>query len=168
MVDGESRLRVLRREKSSLMPRRGGRARPVPGLALTMAVKRGPGQVTVSVAGEIDIATVAQLEQQLSALAAAGDPLVADLTQVSFIDAAGLRVLGRVAEQAAARGVTLHVVCGQDHILRLFRLTGLDQRLALAPTLGEAVRSLAPVAKRRSQSRPNTGRTSGTKPYPLP
>lgn len=82
MVDGESRLRVLRREKPSLMPGRGGRQRPVPGQALTMRVRREPGHVLVTVAGEIDIATVAQLEEQLSALAVAGDTVLADLTQV--------------------------------------------------------------------------------------
>ena len=61
MVDGESKVRVLRREKPSLMPGRGGRQRPVPGQALTMRVRREPGYVLVTVAGEIDIATVAQL-----------------------------------------------------------------------------------------------------------
>ncbi len=52
-MDGESRLRVLRREKSSLMPGRGGRQRPVPGQALTMRVRHEPGHVLVTVAGEI-------------------------------------------------------------------------------------------------------------------
>jgi len=141
VVDGESRLRVLRREKPSLMPGRGGRQRPVPGQALTMRVRREPGHVLVTVAGEIDIATVAQLEEQLSALAVAGDTVLADLTQVSFIDAAGLRALGRAAGQAAAHGGSLHAICGRDHILRLFHLTGLDRRIPVARTLTEALQS---------------------------
>jgi anti-sigma B factor antagonist len=143
-MDDGSRLRILRKEKSSLMPRRGGRVRSVPGLALTTVIHRGPGQATLTVTGEIDIATAAQLEEQLSALASAGDALVADLTQVTFIDAAGLRVLGRAAAQAATNGLTLRVACGQDHILRLFQLTGLDRRLTVTPTLAQALQSLTP------------------------
>ena len=148
-MDGEPRLRVLRREKSSLMPGRGGRQRPVPGQALTMRVRREPGHVLVTVAGEIDIATVAQLEKQLSALAVAGDTVLADLTQVSFIDAAGLRALGRAAAQAAAHRVTVYVVCGRDHILRLFHLTGLDRRITVARTLTEALQSFPSACNRQ-------------------
>ena len=43
----------------------------------------------VTVAGEVDIATVPRLREQLFALAAGGRPLIADLDRVSFIDAAG-------------------------------------------------------------------------------
>jgi anti-sigma B factor antagonist len=105
-----------------------------------MRVRREPGHVLVTVAGEIDIATVAQLEKQLSALAVAGEVVLADLTQVSFIDAAGLRALGQAAGQAAEHGGRLHVICGRDHILRLFHLTGLDRRIAVVRTLTEALR----------------------------
>jgi anti-sigma B factor antagonist len=148
-MDGEPRLRVLRREKSSLMPGRGGRQRPLPGQALAMRVQHEPGHVLVTVAGEIDIATVAQLEEQLSTLATSGNVLVADLTQVSFIDAAGLRALGRAAAQAAAHRVTVYVVCGRDHILRLFHLTGLDRRITVARTLTEALQSFPPACNRQ-------------------
>ena len=60
------------------------------GKVLTIRTRREPGYVVVTVAGEIDIATVARLRERLSALAAGGLPLVADLDQVSFIDATGL------------------------------------------------------------------------------
>jgi anti-sigma B factor antagonist len=143
-MDGESRLRFLR-EKSSLMPGRDGRQRPVPGQALTMRVQREPGRVLVAVAGEIDIATVAQLEEQLSALAAAGDALVADLTQVSFIDAAGIRALDRAAGQTASHHGSVYVICACDHILRLFNLTGLDRRITVARTLTEALQFSSPA-----------------------
>jgi anti-sigma B factor antagonist len=69
------------------------------------------------------------------------DTVLADLSQVSFIDAAGLRALGRAAGQAAAHGGSVHAICGHDHILRLFHLTGLDQRIGVTPTLTEALQS---------------------------
>jgi anti-sigma B factor antagonist len=112
------------------------------GKALTIRTRRGPGYVIVSVAGEIDIATVDRLRERLSALAAAGLPLVADLDQVSFIDATGLGALAGAARQAAAHGVSLHVVCARPQTRRLFRVTGLDRQVPLARDLAEALHAL--------------------------
>jgi anti-sigma B factor antagonist len=143
VAGGESRLRALRRETSSLMAGRAGRTHPVPGPGLTIEVQRGPGYAVVIAAGEIDIATATQLEERLSAaLAAAGHRLVADLSQVTFIDAAGLRVLDRTAGQASAHGTILHVVCDRPQILRLFKFFGLDRRLRTARTREEAVQAV--------------------------
>jgi len=51
------------------------------GEALAIRVGRGQGYATVTVAGEIDIATVARLRERLFELAASGQPLIADLDQ---------------------------------------------------------------------------------------
>jgi anti-sigma B factor antagonist len=110
--------------------------------ALTIRARREPGYVIVSVAGEIDIATVARLRERLTALAVGGLPLVADLDQVSFIDATGLGALAVAARQAAAHGVSLHVVCSRPQTRRLFRVTGLDRHVPLARDLAEALGAL--------------------------
>ena len=124
--------------------------------ALTMRVRREPGYVTITVAGEIDFATVSRLQARLLPLAAAGCPLVVDLNLVSFIDAAGLGALASAARRAAVHGTSLHVVCARRQIRRLFRITGLD--LPLAGTLAEALRgaagrAAAGLGNRRSRSR---------------
>jgi anti-sigma B factor antagonist len=110
--------------------------------ALTIRARREAGYVIVSVAGEIDIATVARLRERLTALAVGGLPLVADLDQVSFIDATGLGALAVAARQAAAHGVSLHVVCSRPQTRRLFRVTGLDRQVPLARDLAEALGAL--------------------------
>jgi anti-sigma B factor antagonist len=110
--------------------------------ALTIRARREPGYVIVSVAGEVDIATVARLRDRLTALAVGGLPLVADLDQVSFIDATGLGALAGAARQAAAHGVSLHVVCSRPQTRRLFRVTGLDRQVPLARDLAEALGAL--------------------------
>jgi anti-anti-sigma factor len=111
------------------------------GQALTVQVREERGHVIAAVAGEIDIATVAQLRERLFALAERGRPLVADLDQVSFIDAVGLGALAGAARRAAEHGASLQVVCAQPHIWRLFRVTGLDSRIPLARTLTEALQA---------------------------
>jgi anti-sigma B factor antagonist len=110
--------------------------------ALTIQARREPGYVVVTVAGEVDIATVARLRERLFALATGGLPLVVDLDQVSFIDATGLGALAGAARRAAARGASLHVVCAQPRTRRLFRVTGLDRQLPLVRDLGEALQAL--------------------------
>src|SRR5690349_16697931 len=82
--------------------------------ALTIEVRHEQGYAVVTAAGEIDISTVTRLRERLSGLAASGRPLVADLDQVSFIDAAGLGALAAAANRAAAHGGTLHVVCARS------------------------------------------------------
>ena len=74
------------------------------GKALTIRARREPGYVVVTVAGEVDIATVAQLRERLAALAVSGVPLVANLDQVSFIDATGLGALAGAAREAPSTG----------------------------------------------------------------
>jgi anti-sigma B factor antagonist len=92
--------------------------------ALTIRVRRGPGHTILAAAGEIDIATVARFRARLFALAGEGRPVIADLDQVSFIDASGLGALVGAAHRAAAHGTSLHVVCARAQTRQLFHLTG--------------------------------------------
>jgi anti-sigma B factor antagonist len=114
---------------------------------LAVGVRREPGYAVVTVAGDLDIISVAGLREELFELAASGLPLVADLDQVTFIDSAGLAVLVGAARRAAASGGSLAVVCGQPRTRKLLALTGLDRGLALAGTVAEAVAAL-PAARR--------------------
>jgi anti-sigma B factor antagonist len=110
---------------------------------LTVEVRREPGHVLVTVAGEIDIATVPQLRERLAAPAASGRPLIVDLDRVTFIDAAGLGALASAARRAAACGASLHAVCARHQVQRLFTITGLDRQIPLARTVTEACQNLA-------------------------
>ena len=113
------------------------------GEALTIGVRRQRGYAIVTVAGDIDIATVTRLRERLFQLAASGRPLVVDLDQVSFIDSAGLGGLVGAAKRAAAHGGSLRVVCAQPKTRKLFRLTGLDRQMPPARTLDQALKALA-------------------------
>jgi anti-sigma B factor antagonist len=112
---------------------------------LTVEVRHEPDHVLVTAAGEVDIATVPQLQERLSALAASGRPLIVDLLQVTFIDASGLGVLASVASRVRARGGSLHAVCIRYSVRRLFTITGLDRQIPLARTVTEARHSLRTV-----------------------
>jgi hypothetical protein len=47
---------------------------------LTVEVRQEPGHLLVTVAGEVDIATVPHLQERLVALPGSGRPLIVDLT----------------------------------------------------------------------------------------
>jgi anti-sigma B factor antagonist len=143
MTDCRSGLRAVRPETLCLIPAGIGAPGSGPQDALTIRVRHEPNYVLAAVAGEIDIATVARLREHLWALAASGRTLVADLEQVSFIDASGLGALAGAAGLAAERGASLYVVCAREKIRRPFRLTGLDRTIPLACTLAEVLQILA-------------------------
>ena len=109
---------------------------------LAVQVRHRPGYSIVTVAGEAGIVTAPRLGERPAALAGAGRPVIADLGQVSFLDAAGLRVLATAARQAAGSGGSLHVVSARYVIWRLFTITGLDRQIPLARTRAEAVAAL--------------------------
>jgi anti-sigma B factor antagonist len=113
---------------------------------LIVQVKREPGYTTVTVAGELDVATAPQLREHLVALLAGHRPLVIDLDRVSFCDATGLGVLVGAANRA---GASLHLICSRPQTRRLFQLTGLAQRLPLAPTMADAVATVPETSSDR-------------------
>ena len=143
MTNCHSVLRAFRPETPYLNLANSSAHPSLPDDELTIRVRHKPKYVFVAVAGEIDIATVAQLRERLWPLAASGRPLVADLNQVSFIDAAGLGALVGMARLAAEQGASLQVVCARERIRKMFRLTGLDRSIPLARTLAEALQVLA-------------------------
>ena len=153
---GELRRRASQPGAFCPHPGRGG------GPGLAVGVRRGAGHVLVTVAGEVDIATVPRLRGQLVALAAGGRPLIADLDRAGFIDAAGLGVLAGAAGRAAAHGGGLHMVCARARTRRLFRLTGLARRAGLAGTVGAALQRLAAGPDTRARAgRPGRAACAG-------
>lgn len=58
----------------------------------------------VSLAGELDIATVPALEEALADLSSDGASLVLELAELTFMDSTGLRAFVRVARQREAVG----------------------------------------------------------------
>ncbi|MFZ0385233.1 MAG: STAS domain-containing protein [Solirubrobacteraceae bacterium] len=81
--------------------------------------------VRVQPVGELDLAAVSVLGDQVSELLEVGfDRLVIDLGGLSFIDVAGLRLLLGLALRARGEGWRLSLVPGADRVQRLFALTG--------------------------------------------
>jgi anti-sigma B factor antagonist len=111
--------------------------------ALRVSVYETGSAAVVTVAGEVDLATAAQLESAASrGLAQAGERLcVVDLTSVSFLGSPGLSALVRAAKQAEKRPAPLRIVVDSNRpVIRPLEISGLDQVLSLYHTVEEALR----------------------------
>jgi anti-anti-sigma factor len=83
--------------------------------------------IVVAPAGEIDLATVDDLQAAVDAAAGESEQVVLDLREVTFIDSAGLRLVLQNSRAIAGFGV----VRGPREVQRVFDLVGLDDRLTM-------------------------------------
>jgi anti-anti-sigma factor len=116
-----------------------------PGLGFASHVR--DGYTIAELSGELDIACVPTLrEQLLGLLRPDASHLVVDLSRVSFCDASGLAVLIGTGRRAALLGGVLRLVAPAPSTLTVVRALGLHRRLdifssVLAATTGvESVR----------------------------
>ena len=110
---------------------------------------RDEGNVAfVGVAGELELDTHTGLREMLIRLAAARRPaIVVNLAEVSYIDSTGMGVLIGGEKRANEYGGKFAVVCANEKILRLFRMTGLDRALRIFPSEEEARKGVSPDEK---------------------
>jgi anti-sigma B factor antagonist len=103
----------------------------LPAGELATAVRHSPdGSCTLTVRGEIDLATVIGLRQALAEVPRSQDTcLVIDLCGVSYLDSAGIEVL---YEQARQRWIELVVRQGSP-IIRVLEVSGLTQAVPVRP-----------------------------------
>ncbi len=97
---------------------------------------RQPEYAVMRVAGEIDIATVGQITDELSQLLADGCRyLVVDLSMTGFCDASGLSSLIVAQDRVRARRGWLRLVGPQPIVRKLFHVTGLTAEFSFYDTL---------------------------------
>ena len=95
-------------------------------MSLTLATRDLGGKTIVAVAGEIDISTAPRLRNKITELAAAGVyDIVIDLQDVQILDSTGLGVLVGGLKKVRAHDGSLQLICNQDRLLNIFRITGL-------------------------------------------
>lgn len=99
---------------------------------LTLESREIDGRTVVAVGGEIDVYTAPRLRDTITSLVAAGKyDLVIDLSAVEFLDSTGLGVLVGGLKKVRAHDGSLALVCNQDRLLKIFRITGLAKVFAI-------------------------------------
>jgi anti-anti-sigma factor len=86
------------------------------------------GRATVRVCGELDITTADQAYAYLrDVVDSQPGPVTMNLAELTFCDAAGLGVLARVAAHARRRGRSVKLAAARPSMVRIMRITGMDE-----------------------------------------
>jgi anti-sigma B factor antagonist len=106
----------------------------------------GDGAYVIAVAGEADLYSAPSLRRELDgAIDAGGKDIIVDLTRTTFIDSTALSVLVEATKRLRPDGGRLALVCVDQNLVKIFRITALDRLFPLFASRGEAVRSLSPA-----------------------
>ena len=98
------------------------------------------GFEVIGVQGEIDIYTAPRLRELLIDLVSTGSyQLVVNLDKVGFLDSAGLGVLVGGLRRVRARDGSLDLVCTQQPILKILKITGLTEVFGIYETADQAI-----------------------------
>lgn len=91
--------------------------------------------------GELDAYTVGQFREALGELASRPKLLI-DMSDVPFVDSAGLGALIGGIRRAREVGGDVAVCCNRPTLVRLLHTTGFDRIVTVTDTLAEAAKSL--------------------------
>jgi anti-sigma B factor antagonist len=107
---------------------------------LTVTSRQEGTRTVITVNGEIDVYTAPSLRERLNELVASGHyDLVVDMGGVEFLDSTGLGVLVGGLKRVRSHEGTLRLVCSQEKILKVFRITGLTKVFPIHASLEEAL-----------------------------
>lgn len=120
---------------------------PVPLFRVTVEPREETCLIRAS--GELDRSTADRLSSALDAARADGVTALLDLSAVSFIDSAGLRVLLRSARAVDAHDWAWFIVRASSAVWRLFELSGTrSQRPLVAPPSSTRIAPLKTAPQR--------------------
>ena len=98
------------------------------------------GIEVIDVQGEIDIYTAPRLRELLIDLVSTHNyQLVVNLDEVGFLDSTGLGVLIGGLKRVRAHDGSLDLVCTQQPILKILKVTGLTEVFGIYETVDQAI-----------------------------
>jgi anti-sigma B factor antagonist len=123
----------------ALAATRDGKPRSVAdlGVAPLIIAEQSVGRRAVlSVAGEVDISTAADLQAAIENAATRAFEIWLDLSETTFMDSSGIHAL--VQARARQANLRLALICPDGPVLRVLRLTGLDRTFEIHASRSEA------------------------------
>lgn len=99
---------------------------------LSLSSERRGHEATVTVKGELDLATAPVLDDELRGLLADGTcRLTVDLSEMTFIDSTGLTTLVRALSAAREGGGDIVLHAPQRCVRKVFEISGTDRLFVL-------------------------------------
>lgn len=108
-------------------------------LDLRTATDESTQAVVLTVLGEVDLATIGELESKIESLEDTSRSLVIDLTPTDFMDSTGLRSLIAAHERFQEAGREFKVAVSPGPISRLLEVTGVLGHINAFPSVDQAL-----------------------------
>ena len=101
-------------------------------MALSLSTTRDAGTIIVGISGDVDLSTVAEVNNAMLAAVDDADAtvVVADLAAVTFIDSAGINTLLKSRRLAEERGRRFRIVNATGVVHEVLDLTGVLDHLS--------------------------------------
>jgi anti-sigma B factor antagonist len=111
-------------------------------VSLEVDVVRERPEVVIAARGEVDLATAPVLRDAVEGADPEASVVVVDLTDVSFLDSSGLRVLAQCQRMLSGPdedGAAMRVVVASPAVQRVFDVTGLRSFFDVYDSLDDAL-----------------------------
>jgi anti-sigma B factor antagonist len=93
---------------------------------LSLNTRHVGDRTVIEVGGEVDVYTAPKLRERMVDVVNAGNHhLIVDLENVEFLDSTGLGVLVGGLKRVRTHDGSMSLVCTQERLLKIFRITGL-------------------------------------------
>ena len=110
------------------------------GVDLSLETRQEDGNTIIEVGGEIDVYTAPKLRDKITELVGNGNyNLVIDMEKVDFLDSTGLGVLVGGLKKVRAHDGSMRLICNQERLLKIFRITGLAKVFAIHGSQADAL-----------------------------
>ena len=107
---------------------------------LSLETREQDGHTVVVVGGEIDVYTAPKLRDKITELVNGGHhDLVVDMENVDFLDSTGLGVLVGGLKKLRAHDGSMQLICTQERLLKIFRITQLAKVFAIYESQADAL-----------------------------
>ena len=107
---------------------------------LSLETREVADRTVVTVGGEIDVYTAPKLRDKITELVNGGHhDLLIDMEKVEFLDSTGLGVLVGGLKKVRAQEGSMELICSQDRLLKIFRITGLAKVFVIHDTAEAAL-----------------------------
>jgi len=110
---------------------------------LKIDVVENDGMVLLKLNGEVDVYTAPKLKSRLIDLVDQGKfKIIVDLEEVDFMDSSGLGVLVGGLKRVRSHDGAIALICTQENILKIFRITGLVKVFPIFENQEQAIQSV--------------------------
>ena len=117
-------------------------------MELSLSARTIADRTVLEVGGEVDVYTAPTLREKIVSLVDGGARvMIVDLTHVEFLDSTGLGVLVGGMKRLRGIGGDFALVCDQEKLLKIFRITGLDRVFTIYGSRDEAVAGIGSATR---------------------